>query len=48
MTKFDVSGRLACRVLGQHRSTRRKTQKGRADDAALIADIAALATEYGR
>jgi putative transposase len=43
-----VSERLACRVLGQHRSTQRKTPKGRADEAALTADIVALATEYGR
>ena len=48
MTKFDVSERLACRVLGQHRSTQRKSPKGRADEAALTADIVALATEYGR
>jgi transposase InsO family protein len=48
MRKFDVSERLACRVLGQHRSTQRKPPKGRADDAALTADIVALATEYGR
>jgi transposase InsO family protein len=48
MTKLDVSERLACRVLGQHRSTQRKAPKGRADDAALTADIVALATEYGR
>ena len=48
MTKFDVSERLACRVLGQHRSTQRKPPKGRADDAALTAYIVALATEYGR
>ena len=48
MTKFDVSERLACRVLGQHRSTQRKAPKGRADDAALTGDIVALATEYGR
>ena len=48
MTKFDVSERLACRVLGQHRSTQRKAPKGRADDAALTADIVALATQYGR
>jgi putative transposase len=40
--------RLACRVLGQHRSTQRKAPKGRADEAALTADIVALATEYGR
>ena len=48
MKKFDVSERMACRVLGQHRSTQRKAPKGRADDAALTADIVALATEYGR
>ncbi len=48
MRKFDVSERLACRVLGQHRSTQRKAPKGRVDDAALTADIVALATEYGR
>ena len=33
---------------GQHRSTQRKAPKGRADEAALTADIVALATEYGR
>ena len=43
-----MSERLACRVLGQHRSTQRKAPKGRTDDAALTADIVALATEYGR
>ena len=48
MTKLDVSERLACRVLGQHCSTQRKAPKGRADDAALTAEIVALATEYGR
>jgi hypothetical protein len=48
MRKLDVSERLACRVLGQHRSTQRKVPKGRADDAALTADIIALATQYGR
>ena len=48
MKKFSVSERLACRVLGQHRSTQRKTPKGRADEAALTADIVALATQYGR
>jgi putative transposase len=46
--KLDVSERLACRVLGQHRSTQRKVPKGRADDAALTADIVALAMQYGR
>jgi putative transposase len=43
-----VSERLACRVLGQHRSTQRKAPRGRADEAALTADIVALATQYGR
>ena len=46
--KFGVSERLACRVLGQHRSTQRKVPKGRLDDAALTADIIELATRYGR
>ena len=46
--KFDVSERFACRVLGQHRSTQRKVPTGRADEAALTADIIALASEYGR
>lgn len=48
MTKFDMSERVACRVLGQHRSTQRKAPKGRADDAGLTADVVALATQYGR
>jgi transposase InsO family protein len=48
MRKLDVSERLACRVLGQHRSTQRKSPRGRADEAALTADIVALATQYGR
>ena len=47
-TTLGVSERMACRVLGQHRSTQRKAPRGRADDAALTADIVALATEYGR
>lgn len=48
MSKLGVSERLACRVLGQHRSTQRKIPIGRADEAALTADIIALATQYGR
>jgi hypothetical protein len=48
MKKHGVKERLACRVLGQHRSTQRKVPKGRADDAALTADIVELATQYGR
>jgi len=46
--KFGVSERLACRVLGQHRSTQRKEPRGRVDDAALTSDIVELATQYGR
>jgi len=48
MKEHGVKERLACRVLGQHRSTQRKVPKGRADDAALTADIIELATRYGR
>jgi transposase InsO family protein len=48
MKKFDVSERFACRVLGQHRSTQRKIAKTPDDEAALTADIIALATQYGR
>ena len=47
MAKLGVSERRACR-LGQHRSTQRKVPRGRADEAALTADIAALASRYGR
>jgi len=46
--KFGVSERLACRVLGQHRSTQRKMPVGRSDEVALTADIVELATQYGR
>ena len=49
MKKHGVKERLACRVLWQHRSTQRKAPKGRADDAALTADIIIeLAGQYGR
>jgi len=43
-----VSERFACRVLGQHRSTQRKIAKTAEDEAALTADIVALALLYGR
>jgi transposase InsO family protein len=42
-----VSERRACRVLGQHRSTQRKIAKTPSDEAALTADITALALQYG-
>lgn len=48
MAKFSVSERFACCVLGQHRSTRRKKPRGRADEAALTADTIRLATRCGR
>lgn len=46
--ELHVSERRACAALGQHRSTQRKTPKGRDDEAALTADIVALARQYGR
>ncbi|KQT01734.1 integrase [Rhizobium sp. Leaf391] len=48
MGELKVSERPACRVLGQHRSTHRKIAKTPDDEAALTADITALALQYGR
>jgi len=48
IAKYGVSERLACRVLGQHRSTQRKIPREPEDEAALTADIIALARQYGR
>jgi len=48
MDELGVPERRACRVLGQHRSTQRKTPTAPDDEAALRADIIALATEFGR
>jgi transposase InsO family protein len=45
---LDVSERLACRVLGQHRSTQRKMSKTADDEAALTATITDLARQFGR
>jgi hypothetical protein len=39
IAKYGVSERLACRVLGQHRSTQRKIPQQPDDEAALTADI---------
>src|SRR3712207_4857044 len=47
-TKLGVSERLACRVLGQHRSTQRKAPTVPDDEAALRDEIVALARIYGR
>jgi putative transposase len=48
MDVLHVSERRACRALGQHRSTQRKVPRGRDDEAALTADLVALAERYGR
>jgi len=48
MAKFSVSERFACKVLGQHRSTQRKTPQSRPDEEALTTDIIRLASRYGR
>ena len=48
VAKHGVSERLACWVLGQHRSTQRKVPTIPTDEAALTACIIALATQYGR
>ena len=45
---LSVSERRACRALGQHRSTQRKSPRGRDDEAQLTADIIELARQYGR
>ena len=37
-----------CAALGQHRSTQRKTPRGREDEEALTADLVELARRYGR
>jgi putative transposase len=47
-TELGVSERRACAALGQHRSTQRKIVRTREDEAALTADIIALAKSYGR
>jgi putative transposase len=46
--ELGVPERVACRVLGQHRSTQRKRPTTPDDEAALTADIIELARQYGR
>lgn len=48
VSKLGVTQRRACLVLGQHRSTQRKVPTRPDDEAALTADIVALAVQYGR
>ncbi|ACM03035.1 Hypothetical Protein RSKD131_3175 [Cereibacter sphaeroides KD131] len=43
-----MSERVACRVLGPHRSTQQKVPRGRPDEEALTGDIVALASQHGR
>ena len=43
-----VSERRACSVLGQHRSTQRCPPKTPEDEERLVADMIALARDYGR
>jgi len=47
-SELKISERRACAALGQHRSTQRKSARGRDDEAALTADIIELAKTYGR
>lgn len=46
--KLGVSQRVACQVLGQHRSTQRKTPRAADDEVALREAIIELARQYGR
>jgi putative transposase len=46
--ELGLSERRVCRALGQHRSTQRKILTTPDDEAALTADIIALALQYGR
>jgi putative transposase len=48
VVELGVPERRACRVLGQHRSTQRKPPSTPDDEAALTADVVALATRCGR
>ena len=48
VAELGVPERRACRVLGQHRSTQRRPPSRPDDEAALIADVVALAGRYGR
>jgi putative transposase len=46
--KYGVSGRYACRVLGQWRGTQRYLPMDRTDEEALTEAMITLAIEYGR
>jgi putative transposase len=46
--KLGISQRLACRVIGQPRSTQRYNASLKTDEEALCSDIIKLTTKYGR
>ena len=46
--QLGISERRACRTIGQPRSTQRKPQRVRDDEARLTAAIVKLASAYGR
>ena len=46
--KLGISERRACRVLGQPRSTQRRQPYVPDDEPRLVAQMIALASEYGR
>ena len=46
--ELRISERLACRVLGQHRSVQRSPPRAADDEAALTESIIDLARQYGR
>jgi putative transposase len=48
VAKLGVAERVACRVLGQRRSTQRKLARTADDEAGLTADLVELARRYGR
>ena len=45
---MSIPERRACRALGQHRSTQRKTPRGRDDEWKLTTDLVELARQHGR
>ena len=46
--RLGVSERRACEVLGQARSTQRRSRKRGADETALRADVVKVAGRFGR
>ena len=46
--RFGVSGRRACRVLGQARTTQRRKSNRSADEGALREDVVKVARRFGR